>query len=155
MNIPADHALVPVKTPDDQDFDINWIAFFAAFILAPLVPALLTLPTLATGPGALIFAFAAGSVVFGGLPYLVIGMCCLIDILQKHGNDSRRIVETAFKANAIIVLLVGALIAITGNFELGGAALFGGCALVFGPLWAAIFSSLYARFDGAPRKGGA
>ncbi|MEM6308973.1 MAG: hypothetical protein AAF754_02900 [Pseudomonadota bacterium] len=149
MNIPADHALVPVDGPIPKDHKINWIAFFAAFILAPLVPALLTLPTLATGPGALIFAIAAGSVVFGALPYLVIGMSCLIDILQEHGNDSRRIVKTAFKATAIIVLLIGALMAVTGNLDLGGAAFFGTCALVFGPLWASIFSALYARFDRA------
>ena len=155
MNIPADHALVPVDRPGNQYFRINWVAFFPAFFLAPIVPAAVTLPTLIVWPAALIFAITAGAAVLGALPYLLIGMSCLIEILQNHRNDSRRMVETAFKASGITVLIVGGLIAMTGNLNLGGAAFLGVCALVFGPMWAAIFSALYARFDRAANPRGA
>lgn len=155
MNIPSHHALVPVKPPvSGAEHEINVPAFVVALILAPLIPAILTSPTLLAGPAALIFAIALGAIILGGLPYLILGAPILLALLSRYGNDVDRNMRAAFKASLVCIGLLCLYLMRAGGIDVTAVLFFSACILIFALLWAWIFSALYRQFDGSQSQQG-
>lgn len=151
MNIPADHALVPVDPPSPKEHKINWVAFASSFILAPLVPVLLTAPFYFISDAVAIFAVAMAAVAFGCIPYALLGIPIGIITIQSRGCDGPTLVARSFGATIgliVFFLIIGVVL----EGPDGAAILFlAPFALFFAPLWTAIFAGLYNRFEWGAR----
>lgn len=124
---------------------VDPVAFFLALILAPLLVGILGAPLL------LIPSFA---VLFGGLPYIVIGGPILWCALRRGEDDLDRFFGLGFKTIVILtVLIVPASIAwifhTEGNAQatgvIWGHLIFAVLSAVFAGVWSMVFASLYRR----------
>jgi hypothetical protein len=111
------------------------VAFFAALILAPLLFTLMTF---------WVFFIPVFALIFGAVPYLVIGTPVILMLLLRYRCTKARAASAGFLCAAILLLVV----VITPNTRIfpPDAMVFAAFGLIFAPLWAAMFASLYNRF---------
>ncbi len=127
-----------VEPPDpSRRYLIDPVAFFVALIGGPI------LFTIAT---CWLLFIPLGALIFGGLPYLLIGTPVLLVHLSRNPARPRDIAGVALAVCTVLCLIALALAALSG---VEGAALFVlfvfVCAAIFAPSWGACFAVLYRR----------
>jgi hypothetical protein len=111
------------------------VAFVAALILAPILFTVLTFWVL------LIPVFA---LFFGAVPYLVIGTPVILTLLLRYPCTKGVAASVGFLCAAILLLIT--LLTAHTQFVPPDAPFLAAWGLIFAPLWAATFASLYNRF---------
>jgi hypothetical protein len=113
------------------------IAFVAALILAPLLFTLLTFWALLIPVGALLY---------GGIPYLVLGTPILLMMLLGGPCTVNRMANAAMITIAGLYVGLASIAIFQPHFLWGLWALFAVFSLAFAAAWAATFAILYNRF---------
>ena len=116
-------------------YRVDPLAFFVALIGAPLLVTALTFWAY------LIPVFA---LIFGAVPYLLLGTPALLVFLPRYGSGALKIALLAFcvmgAALAVVALLFAAFPA---NQDLQFILQLGSFGLIFAPLWGAAFGWIY------------
>lgn len=135
--------LLPKPVP--KPYLIDPLAFVVALVGAPLAIGLVGAPLL------LIPVFA---VVFGGLPYLILGTPTLLWAFTRWGPRANISAALGFAGVALPLLgMYLVTLALTEpNYDLEGAIELGLFGLFFGPVWAGTCASFYHRLERKPYR---
>jgi len=135
--------LLPKPVP--KPYLIDPLAFVVALVGAPLAVGLLG------GPLLLIPVFA---VVFGGLPYLILGTPTLLWAFTRWGPDVSMSVALGFAGVALplLAMFLVSFFSAEPNPDLDGAIGMGLFGLFFGPIWAGTCASFYHRLERKPYR---
>jgi len=127
----------PPPVPYPARYIINPVAFCLALVGGPLICTALTFWILIP-----IFAL-----VLGGPVYLVVGTPVLIWYLRRNDGEPGDLAFLAFMVMAaLLVLFVGFGFATSNNDILDGGLVLAAFDLIFAPVWALFFGSIYRRY---------
>lgn len=133
--------------PKPTRHEIDPIAFIAALVLAPVLPALVTSPLLLMQSGlAIIAAIPLAAIIFGGIPYLVLGIPALLYVLSRKGPNTDAIIGAALCITLGLCAVVGLTSAVMSPASGAGVLFLGGFSLFFAALWSGLFAWLYRKF---------
>lgn len=124
--------------PSTLRYALDPVAFAFALICAPLLVALL---------GFWVLGIPVFALFFGVPPYLVFGTPILLFYLRLRRGTPLGAAKLAFGTVAAGLVAIVSGLALQGDtFDVDAMMFFGGCALVFGPLWGMTFGYLYNRW---------
>lgn len=133
---------------------IDPVAFLIAGLAAPLVPVAVVgapfglLYLLGAGNGVLVMPAIAGfAIVFGTLPYALLGLPLAYRALALGREKSGELIAEALKALLLTVILtvIGGAFLGDADATVGTATFLGLFGLIFAPLWMSLFAVLYRR----------
>ncbi len=129
-------------------YRIDPIAFIAALILAPVIPALVLSPLLLGSGGWMILpVIPLMAIYLGGIPYLVFGVPALLYLMPRHGPNMEKITGAAIAVALGMTVVWAAILIVTSGPEALSGLILGVFAVAFAALWSALFVTLFRKLE--------